>query len=271
MKVVNFIQVMDPDVTPERAKIHLATWDGEKNPLDVYLAGEFEEWQRWQTRRNFKRSFIISLIALRAANRWLYAGVYTSGGCEWRAERNLYYYKLLERPSCSEFNGRLVATFRRPGRQSYLDADKWVDHLHIGEILPERITIQEFPGFRIVDLAKSDLDLIVVQRLETWRTALSNVAGIYLISDTVSGKLYVGSASGEGGIWQRWCNYAETGHGGNVELKRIMDIEGFQRANAFRFSVLEIADIHASAEDILRRECHWKNVLLTSGHGLNAN
>jgi hypothetical protein len=36
------------------------------------------------------------------------------------------------------------------------------------------------------------------------RGALSSVAGVYLISDTLDGRLYVGSASGQGSFWQRW-------------------------------------------------------------------
>jgi hypothetical protein len=39
----------------------------------------------------------------------------------------------------------------------------------------------------------------------------------------------------------------------------------------FRFSVLEIADINESRDEVLQRESHWKSVLLTRQHGLNAN
>jgi hypothetical protein len=271
VRIADFLQLIDRGVTPDKAKLHLATWNGEEDPFAVYLAGRFDEWQRWQRRRNFERPFVISLVSLPTANRWLYVGVHNSEGCEWLADRNLYYYKLLERPSCSEFNGRLVAAFTRPSRQSYLNAENWADQIHVAELLRERISIGEFPGFRAVNLSKAELDLIVAQGLESWRTALSNVAGVYLISDTASGKLYVGSASGEGGIWQRWCNYSETCHGGNVELKRALDGDGLQRASALRFSVLEIADVHVSVEDILQRESHWKTVLLTRDHALNAN
>jgi hypothetical protein len=57
-----------------------------------------------------------------------------------------------------------------------------------------------------------------------------------------------------------------------VELKQILDAEGGrERANHFRFSILEIADIHATSQEILSRESHWKEVLLTREHGLNAN
>lgn len=221
MRLVEIVSLMDPEVTPQNTKIHLATWNGDEDPYDVYLAGSFDDWQRWQTKRNFERQFVIALIGLPGVNRWLYAGVHTSSGCEWRPDKNLFYYTLQERLSCSEFNGRLIANFARPSRQSYLIAENWLDRVLIGEIRPQRLGIEDFPGFKRVDLPKPKLDLVVAQGVESWRTALSSVAGVYLISDSASGKLYVGSACGEGGIWQRWCQYVASGHGGNVELRRL--------------------------------------------------
>jgi len=266
--------LMDREVTPQETKVHLATWNGTDDPLDVYRAGNFDEWQRWQSRRNFDRRFVVALIALPGAGRWLYVGVYNSEGSEWRDDRAAHYYRLQERQSCSEFNGRLIVRFDRPGRQPYLDLDNWADQISVSEILQERLSIGEFPGFKAVDLAKVELEIIVKHEPESWRTALSSVAGVYLISDTTSGRLYVGSAYGEGGIWQRWCTYMAGGHGhgGNVELKKLFQDEGGpERTNAFRFSILEIADVHATTNDILGRESHWKKVLLTRDHGLNSN
>jgi len=269
MRIADLLHLLDPSVVPEDTKVHLASWNGTENPLDVYLSGDFYEWQRWQTRRNFERRLVVSLVALPETDQWLFAGVHLSQGCEAR-EGGFYYYQLQELPSCLELNGRLVAHFKRPGRQSYLNAENWKDLIVLAHVLPKQMTIVQFPGFKSVDLAKSELEVIVKQNLESWRTALSSVAGVYLISDIASGKLYVGSATGEGGIWQRWCQYA-VGHGGNVELKALCDEHGPDRAKGFRFSVLEIADTHASTDEILLRESHWKRILLSHAHGLNAN
>lgn len=111
--------------------------------------------------------------------------------------------------------------------------ESWADQLTVCEIAREPLSIGEFPGFKGVDLSKNHLDVVVKNQIESWRTALSNVAGVYLISDKTSGKLYVGSACGEGGIWQRWSQYAISGHGGNVELIDLLEKEGgLRRANA---------------------------------------
>ena len=271
MRIFDLLALMDTSVTAEKTKVHLATWNGEDNPLDVYLSGKFEEWQRWQTKRNFERPFVIALISLPEQNTWLFGGAYSSNGTEWLEKHNCHYYQLTELLACAELNGRLVAHFERPGRQSYLNAERWKDQILLSEIYPERLRIAEFPGYRAIDLSKEELEIITSQSIESWRAALSSVSGVYLISDTKTGKLYVGSASGEGGIWQRWLSYAATGHGGNVELKQLLVGEGISRSSLFRFSVLEIADLHESRESILRRESHWKSVLLSREHGLNSN
>ena len=271
MRIFDLLALMDPSVTAERTKVHLATWNGQDNPLDVYLSGNFQEWQRWQTKRNFEKPLVVALIKLPEHNKWLFAGAYSSSDSEWLEKHDSHYYQLTELAACAELNGRLVAHFDRPGRQSYLNAERWSDKILLSEIRPERLRIAEFPGYRAIDISMEQLKVVVSQSIESWRAALSSIAGVYLISDTTTGKLYVGSAYGEGGIWQRWLSYAAIGHGGNVELRQLMAEEGMSRSSQFRFAVLEIADLHESRDSVLRRESHWKSVLSSRKHGLNLN
>ena len=276
MLMFDLLGIMNPNLNPAEAKLHLATWNGVEQPLDVYLAGNFNEWQPWQNAKNFERKFVISLIDIpHQTNKWLFAGVYRSSGSErkWSEEyqKNYNWYELTEEQTYEEMNGRLVVTFSRPGRMSYLLAEKWGDKISLSEIYPERQSIGEFPGFKAVNLTKDQLDLIIRKSPESWRTALSSVAGVYLISDSGTGKFYVGSAYGEGGIWHRWSEYADNGHGGNVELKKLIADKGLQYATNFRYSILEISDLHDSQDNILQRESHWKDILMSRTYGLNAN
>jgi hypothetical protein len=55
MRLFDLLSLMDQDVSPDRTKIHLATSNGEENPYHVFLAGQFDDWQRWQSKRNFER------------------------------------------------------------------------------------------------------------------------------------------------------------------------------------------------------------------------
>lgn len=271
MKLFQLLTALDPSLQPRDCKIHLAVWNGIEDPLHVYFEGRFDEWQSWQTKKNFQRPRVVSLIALRGTHRWLFAGTHDSTGCEWVAREELFQYRLTRRQQTDELDGRLLVDFTRTGRQSYLRAENWVDVMQVAEIRAERLAIGEFPGYSKIVLSKPDLDLIVGQGVDSWRSALGSVSGIYVIADTESGRLYVGSAYGEGGIWSRWCAYSQTGHGGNAELKALLREHGPEYAGHLQFGVLEIADTHASREDVLERESHWKSVLLTREHGLNDN
>ena len=271
MRILDLLSMQNAEVIPENSKVHLASWNGSENPLDVYFAGGFNDWQQWQTKKNFERRFVISLIALPTSNQWLLTGVYRSFGSEWIEKEGLHLYRLQALPEFDTLSGRLIAEFARSGRQSYLNAENWANDILLSEFLREKLSIGEFPGYRMIDLRRAELETVVKQSHESWRTALSNVAGVYLISDTESGRLYVGSASGEGGIWQRWSDYVANGHGGNVGLKKLISEEGPNRVHSFRYSVLEITDVHMSENDVLLRETHWKNILLSRTHGLNAN
>ncbi|MDT0157234.1 hypothetical protein Q9R19_06300 [Microbacterium sp. ARD32] len=66
-----------------------------------------------------------------------------------------------------------------------------------------------FPGFDAFILDHADLQAVMREpRYASWRTALGSVKGIYLITDTSSGRQYVGKADGADSIRQRWAAYA---------------------------------------------------------------
>ncbi|MEI7000457.1 GIY-YIG nuclease family protein, partial [Klebsiella pneumoniae] len=88
--------------------------------------------------------------------------------------------------------------------------------LVISSITPVRLTFGEFPGYRNVVLDRNSIGAILRLNLKSWRTALSVVKGIYVLTDRDGGKLYVGKADGIDGIWGRWKYYFGSGHGGNV-------------------------------------------------------
>ena len=259
-------------VHPDNSKLHLAVDPGHSDPLTAFFAGRFEDWQTWQTRKNFPREFIVALIKL-SADRWLFAGCFEKLGVEWVEEPKPphWSYSTRELPETAPLAGRLVVRFRRTRRASYLYAEKVAGKLEVASLREQRMTIGDFPGYRSVSLTKARLDLVVQQDLESWRSALSAVAGVYLITDEATGKLYVGSATGAGGLWSRWSAYSKTGHGGNKDLRRVLREKGAGYAQHFRYSILEVADTHASADDVVDRESHWKRVLCSREHGYNRN
>lgn len=109
----------------------------------------------------------------------------------------------------------------------------------------------------------------------SWKDALSNVKGIYVITDTNNGNLYIGSASGNtDGIWQRWSGYADRNNltNGNAELIRVLELKGKDYImNYFTYSIIEIFDTKTKVETILERESYWKKVFDTRKNGMNQN
>lgn len=275
MNAFHLLQMLLPDLTPKNSKLHFAITNGKENPLDVYYQGDFQEWQRQQLKRNFDRKYVVSFIAMPTPNLQLFAGVHLSGIPTQRED--CIYYPLVETQETKELDGRLIISFDKKNddnkfvRQSYLLTENWVEKLNIAEVLAQALDFAKFPSFKSVHISFSQLKTIVKKSLSDWQSALSSVAGVYLIADKSSGKLYVGSATGEGGIWQRWAEYATNSHGNNRQLIELKKQFGDVPFENFYFSILEIADTHSSENEILVRESHWKNVLLTRQFGYNDN
>ena len=98
MDLFTLLGPLDPDVTPDRCKLHLATWNGLHDPLDLYLEGVFDEWQSDQNRRNFSRcDFIVALIAMPEPDLWLFAGVHGVLGEEPRDGEDRVHYRTSRR------------------------------------------------------------------------------------------------------------------------------------------------------------------------------
>jgi len=269
MKLVDLIQLAGVEL--DDFKIHCAT-GANPTPLEAFFDGAFRQWQEHQTQKNFQCKRILSLIHLGGA-RWIFAGVYEVLGVtpgKWRPT-TCYMYSTREVNGLDHLMGRAVVEFNKNFRASYLRGKKYADQLGVVAIREQRMTIGDFPGFNGVLLSQIMLKTLVRELNPSWRTALSNVAGVYLITDTSTGKHYVGSAYGGDGIWQRWTAYTKTGHGGNKELRALLKQEGTEHAQLFQFTLLEVCDINSSDEYIIGRETHWKRVLMSREFGLNKN
>lgn len=273
MILFDLLQLWNPSFRAESTKVHLARYNGIEKPLDVFIQGNFDEWQCWQGRRNFQRNFVVSLIQAGSPTSWLFAGLFRVDGYE---KRDLptphYFYDLYRIPETEEWVGRMYLTSQYKDRNSYPNGETLSKDLVVSEVLATRLSIGQFPGFKNINLTKGQLDVVMRENIDSWRSALSSVKGIYLITDTKTGKLYVGKADGEDGIWGRWAVYSSTAHGHNVALMQEFGVNAIPARNSdLRFSVLEIADLHTMQKDIANRENHWKEVLMSRVHGFNRN
>lgn len=152
-------------------------------------------------------------------------------------------------------------------------AEGVIDKIEIFELLPsEYDQLNTFPGYDRVNLSWKELEK-VLQR-DNWRTALENQKGIYLITDTATNKRYVGAAYGKNMMLGRWSEYANTRHGDNVELVKLVKEKGKKYIeDNFRYTILEIHKNLTPDEKIMERESFWKDILLTRDpkYGYNDN
>lgn len=177
-----------------------------------------------------------------------------------RTER-LRHFDLVVRDDLADLANRLVVGW--PAPRNWWVHGRTAAPYPVLEIADARPV--PFPGFDALVLDYLQLQAVMREhRYAAWRTALTSVMGIYLITDTRDGRAYVGKADGAENISQRWGAYARDGHGGNVELRGL-------DPSTFRYSLLRVFDPSTPRRDIDAAESHFKLALDSRRHGLNRN
>ena len=108
-------------------KVHLASWNGEEHPLDVFVRNR-EEWARWNAWRgkkdDFNRKYVFSLIEFYPESHiWLFGGIF-----QIKARANLardYAYEIELTQEHEELVGRLKVLFLRAGRTKALTFERY--------------------------------------------------------------------------------------------------------------------------------------------------
>jgi hypothetical protein len=232
-------------------------WQIDKSKLELY--------QRIQTNRVFSIRDVLATFVVTPTGETLFAGLYCVAGVGVAPNglmdpignfdvggRNLYDIRPDKR--LEEYEGHLIVEWGKAYRvwiQRALRQDKKVLEIRRELLDPP------FPGFTRFTCDISHIAAIP----QSWRAVLQSVKGVYLLVCKETGKQYIGSAKGQENLWGRFLDYATTGHGGNVELRR-------RGPKQYQVSVLEIVN---SDTEIEMMEAAWKQKLLTRQFGLNEN
>lgn len=196
----------------------------------VLERGQLQIFQAAQVSRQLGEELVAFFMAeqgrlSRFLGVWRVKGIY-----DWRHEspeasqargleflrRGDIWHVLESDPRFDELKDRLVIVWPETGRHH-----QWLVH---DGALKRQIAVQEiralgtqqvFPGFDHIVLDYHAHCALVRSDVSGWREPLSSTRGIYLISESETGDMYIGSAMGAEGIWGRWAAYAQTGHGGN--------------------------------------------------------
>ncbi len=262
------------NISPVEYKVHFARKSVNTEPLDEYIA-DFEYWKGWnqysRSKDDFNRQYIFSLIYFYPENdTWLFGGIWEITSRDMSKVPYPYEVRLVE--EYNPFIGRLKIFYPYKERGTRVKLENHFEGMIVKEILAEPFSTLPFPGYKNINLPFKSLEAVMKKDAQAWKNALY-IKGIYLITDISTGKKYVGKADGEHGIWQRWGDYIRDGHGGDVDLKKLVADNGFEyvRQN-YMFSILEPIT-GWDQYDIDKRENHWKEVLLSRmeevGHNKN--
>lgn len=175
-----------------------------------------------------------------------------------------YEYETLK--EYQKFFGRLIVKFDNKAQTMIRNAESVIDYCEVSQILPDTFDNDIFPGYDKVSISWDAMCRVIEK--DSWKTALQNQKGVYLITDISNGKKYVGSAYGENMILGRWKSYAKTGHGGNVGLRKL-EFEHMKKH--FTFSILDIYKSTTDDQIIIERENWWKEILQCRNFGYNEN
>lgn len=132
--------------------------------------------------------------------------------------------------------------------------------------------LEACPDYGEIDVSLSKLAFLFRHEdaNPSWRDKLSAVGGIYLLTDHLNHRIYVGQAGGDGGFWARWRHYSEL-RTGNVALDPDM-AAGVVRPDLTTLSILDVVPRGAAAKTVLdRMEARWKRRLCSRQAGYNRN
>lgn len=282
IKFEDFFKV--PDESATKVKFNMNKGDVTKPAWDLLLEDkpewiEMNAYKTKQPNNNLNRAKYLLAFAQYypyGPNYYIFGGMYKVEIIDENIENDIGY-NLTLMDDYKEYIKRLIIKLERPigwdiYNKKYESVQKSLNP-EIYELAPST-KLGTFPGYNSVKLSHKDLQRIVNNDEPSWKNALSNVKGIYVITDKSTGKLYIGSASGNAeGIWQRWSNYADIKNltGGNKFFEELKGIDNQYIIDNFSYSILEIFDMRTKQEDILNRENFWKDVLKTREFGMNRN
>ena len=277
----NILNLTDEEIQKSKIEFNMHDGKSKQSILDRWLKHNEEEkssgtccdcsfWGWYGKQKNFSPGQWAFSFARITGDEWLFvaaAEIVCVHINDWATT------KILER--FAPLFGRLIVKCKKGDTYSrYVFAlDKYIDKAYVKEILPCLYSGERFEGYDRVHIPYRRLDDILNGRImPTYYEALKKIKGVYCLTDTYNGGLYIGSATGEDGVAQRWGNYLSSKHGGNRKLMDLYKKKGsgyFE--NNFTFTLLEYFGLSYDSEKIIEREQYWKKCLDTIKNGYNDN
>ena len=225
----------------------------------------FELYQSIQGRPIFRVGNLVASFVATPQNETLFAGFYKVNGQKSAPVRLIdpvsnedasgkFLYDLVRDDRLSKHVGKLTIDWGK-GLRSWAQRGGRSQKPVLS--IKQTVEDERFPGYLLFLDNLSGIQNIPA----SWRERLSEVKGVYVLTCPRTHELYVGSATGGGGFYERWCQHAVKG--GDAVRFRSREPADYQ------VSILEVAGSAASDRDIIHAEQLWMKKLQAREMGLN--
>ena len=252
----------------DNVKVRFVKGNNITDPLELFKKDRKSllDWQFWNysKQKSFKEGQITIGFVKIEGDKWLLFDI-----SKITNDLNIFKGVGYEYETLNEFEkyfGRIIIEFKNKSQNMIRKATNVIEECKVLQILEDTFDNDIFPGYENVNISWNELERVINK--DSWKTALENQKGVYLITDKSNGKSYVGSAYGENMIHGRWTSYKRNGHGGNKDLKNL-DFE-YIKSN-FYYSILDIYKSTVSDITIINREAWWKKTRQSRKFGYNNN
>jgi hypothetical protein len=290
LKFCDLFHLTDEELNRSKIVLNMTAGIERKECLDIWLTSKdrqtdvrFSYWSHYGKQRNFSLNNIVFGFVRMGSDRYL---LVTVG-------------KIIDVPGVHDeprhcgfeplhaydsLLGRLIINVSKGDTYSryVFNLDRYLKTIVIEQILRVEYGTQPFPGFENLNIPYEKLKHQI--DYEELKGPLTSVNGIYLLHDKHTGKNYVGSATGNQGIYGRWKTYLANGYDQteeesgkpypNNKLKSLVQTHKISYIeNHFVFSILEVLPKVITRDQAIQRENHWKDVLQTKDDrfGYNSN
>ena len=276
----DILRLTEEEIQNSRIELNMTAGKGGISYIDKWLLleksvkdsglSDCSYWGWYGNKRNFNiGQTVFSFIKL-STDEWLFISAAEIVEVPLNSRAKV---KILEK--YQPFFGRLVIRYRKGNTfaRYVFKMANLIDECSIKEILSCQYNGEQFEGYDRVHLPYAKLaDVFSGKIMPTYYEALKKVTGIYCLTDTKTGKLYIGSATGVEGVAQRWGNYLSSKHGGNTKLLTLYNQKGdgyFEKY--FNYSLIEYFGLSYDPQKIKEREQYWKKCFSTIANGYNDN
>lgn len=280
----DIFQLNEQEIQRSKIELNMTAGRGNESFLDRWLRRTTHEKENgygtnWDCsfwgwyghgRKNFKKDQWVFSFARLTNDTWLFISAAEIIDTPKNAFAKV---KILKK--FSPFFGKLIITCHKGNTFSLyvFNLKKFLEKIIVKEILPCLYSGENFEGYDKVFLPYKKLAAILSGKMmPSYAEALEQISGVYCLTDTKTGKLYIGSAYGEGGIAKRWGDYFHNKDGKNKKLIELHNKEGDKYFEKFfTFTLLEFFGKNYDKDKIIAREQYWKKCFSTITRGYNSN